>query len=265
MRQLTDRLAVVTTLLLLSSPALAGWYQVSNYTGHIGRQAAHLSLQYYHFGAGITVEGSYYYDHYHTPIALYGTRDPHGHLTLCEIHSHTEFSRVIETGLQNPIDTSHCPLQLQLGPRHADGRWHDGKHDLAVSLTRVGQLDNTGPPRLTGKVAIPFWGQTDHYSFIGRYRQQQGTLALQRLRVVNKASGKVIQELNPNGHDCGFGFYMTPIYMNVASGHNHDQEEVDLHCDSRRGDRIAAYTLDRSSQTFVFNPDLSMGLAERTP
>src|SRR5689334_2587011 len=96
-------IAVVFGLLLFSGKAVAGWYQVDNYEGSIGPNSVHLSLQRYaHFGSGITVKGSYFYDAKQSPIAIYGTADG-STVTLCEIADDKEFQRVLVMGSKTPV------------------------------------------------------------------------------------------------------------------------------------------------------------------
>ncbi|EKF74558.1 hypothetical protein A11A3_08025 [Alcanivorax hongdengensis A-11-3] len=247
------RLLSLIPLLILTSPATAGWYRVTNYTGHLGDAAVHLSLQVYSFGSGLNVEGSYYYDRYRSPIVLYGKLDG-DQLALCEIHDTRTFSRIIEQGSKSGFDTTACPLQLTLTGQGANGKWHDRHHTLAVNLSRAGQLNDDHPAHGSAELKIPFWGQTAYHTFVGLYRTEQGNVSIDRVDVISKASGKVVQRFNPNAHECGFGFTMTPIYMNLQTASPRGPEQIVLTCYSQRGDRSAIYTFNPDSGRFVFTP-----------
>lgn len=208
-------IAVALCLLALSGKAFAGWYQVKNYEGSIGPDPVHLSLQRYDgFGSGITVEGSYFYDAKQNPIALYGKAEG-TKLTLCEIADDKELDRVLVRGSKTPIDTTGCPLSLELGEEGATGNWSKGADKYPVALTNVASLDDTGDLMIDGTVEIPFWAQTSTDRFAGIYAKSDAGICMTKLRVINKKSKKVGQEIGFDEQDCNAGMLMTPIYMNV--------------------------------------------------
>lgn len=231
-------------------PALAGWYEVANYVGQIGDEPIHLSLQKYeHFGSGLNIRGSYYLDRQMAPVALYGQLGAAGGLALCEISTEEEFERVILRGSATPVDTSHCPIQMNLREGFAKGSWlRDGQRQ-AAALREIGRLDNTGTLTITKGFEVPFWGQTAGHVFFGAY-QQQGATAQVSIKVVNKHSGSVVQRLRPEHHGCSFGFFMTPIYMNLAHDGRDGTEEIALACAGPKGGKLARFRLNKSSGKF---------------
>ncbi|CDX44458.1 conserved exported hypothetical protein [Mesorhizobium sp. ORS 3359] len=201
--------------LLLSGKAYAGWYQVKNYEGSIGANPVHLSLQRYDgFGSGITVEGSYFYDAKQSPIALYGKADG-TKLTLCEIADEKELDRVLVTGSKTPIDTTGCPLSLDLSQSGATGIWIKGPEKFPVVLKQVAGLDDTAEGKVNGNVEIPFWVQTAVHRFAGIFTKTNAGICMTKLQVINKMKKKTVQSIRFDDADCNAGMLMTPIYMNV--------------------------------------------------
>ncbi|RWM26410.1 hypothetical protein [Mesorhizobium sp.] len=208
-------IGAVGCLLLLSQKAFAGWYQVENYEGSIGPNPVHLSLQRYaSFGSGITVEGSYFYDAKQSPIAIYGKADG-PELTLCEIADDKEFQRIVVMGSKTPVDTTGCPLFLDLSESGATGTWSKGADKFPVTLKKVASLDDTGEGRIAGTVEIPFWAETATDRFAGIYATSDAGICMTKLQIINKKKKKVVQEIGFDDEDCNAGMSTTPIYMNV--------------------------------------------------
>lgn len=207
---------MVFCLLMLSGKAVAGWYHVENYEGSIGENPVHLSLQRYDsFGSGITVEGSYFYDAKQSPIAIYGKAEG-ARIMLCEIADDKEFERVLVMGSKTPVDTTGCPLSLDIGKDGATGSWSKGVDTYPVSLRKVASLDDTGEGKIEGTVEIPFWAQTARERFAGVYTNTSLGLCMAKLQVIKKRGGNVVQEIAFKDDDaCSAGMLMTPIYMNV--------------------------------------------------
>ncbi|TIT78037.1 MAG: hypothetical protein E5W57_12785 [Mesorhizobium sp.] len=208
-------IAAVFCLLLLSGKAFAGWYQVENYEGSIGGNPVHLSLQRYaHFGSGITVEGSYFYDAKQSAIAIYGKAEG-STVTLCEIAHDKEFQRVLVMGSKTPVDTIGCPFSLELNDSGATGSWSKGADKFPVTLRKVASLDDTGDLKIDGTVEIPFWAETTRDRFSGIYTKSDAGICMTKLQVINKKKNKVVQEIGFDDPDCNAGMSTTPIYMNV--------------------------------------------------
>lgn len=207
--------AAVFCLLLFSGKAIAGLYQVENYEGSIGPNPVHLSLQRYaHFGSGITVEGSYFYDAKQSPIAIYGKADG-SRVSLCEIADDKEFQRVLVMGSKTPVDTTGCPLSLDLSESGATGSWSKGADKFPVTLKKVASLDETGEGKIVGTVEIPFWAETVTNRFAGIYTTSDAGICMTKLQIINKKKKKVVQEIGFDDEDCNAGMSTTPIYMNV--------------------------------------------------
>ena len=207
--------AAVFFLLLFSGKAIAGWYQVENYEGSIGPNPVHLSLQRYaHFGSGITVEGSYFYDSKQSPIAIYGKADG-STVTLCEIADDKELNRVLVMGSKTPVDTTGCPFLLEVNDSGATGSWSKGADKFPVTLKKVASLDETGEGKIVGTVEIPFWAETAADRFAGIYTTSDAGICMTKLQIINKKKKKVVQEIGFDDEDCNAGMSTTPIYMNV--------------------------------------------------
>jgi hypothetical protein len=239
--------AFLLVLFLLACRSASAWYNVTNYEGHVGGNPIHFSIQKYeHFGSGLNIDGSYYYDRHMAPIPLYGKLDEAGRLSLCEIHSDEEFDKIFIHGSATPIDVSACPFQLELGKQSASGHWAKGERKYEVALNETARLENTGKnPTLTGKLEIPFWGQTAKHAFIGIYEPDRPV----RVNVVNKRSRQLVQLLQPE-EDCFFGFFMTAIYMNVERYDSRGSEQVLFNCYSPKANVFVWYKLNKSTGKF---------------
>ena len=236
--------AAMTCLLMMSTQASAGWYHVENFEGFVGTDAVHLSLQTYDgFGSGITIEGSYFHDAKRSPVALYG-KSHAGKLELCEIRDDREFHRIIVMGSKTPIDTSRCPLSLTLDNRSATGTWsRAGKTDV-VSLKKVATLDDTGDAQINGTVEIPFWAQSPTRMFTGVYVSTDAGICMQALKITEKASYIVDQEIRFDVDDCNAGMLMTPIYMNVERQADSDGDMLFVNIRDGRAGHSLDYRLN---------------------
>jgi len=231
--------------------AAAGWYDVTTYIGRVGTYPIHLSIQKYaqRDGSGLNIYGSYYYDRHMVSIPLYGKLDEKGRLSLCEIHSDAEFDKVIWQGSKIPVDTSACPFRLTLKNRSVTGEWVNGERRHEVELNESAYLDNTDTLRITGEFEVPFWGQTAEHLFIGSYAPAKTGEAHALVKIVNKRSKAVIQVIDPEKHECSFGFVMTPIYMNIMKDASRP-EQIRIQCDSPKAEITVDFRLNRSSGKF---------------
>jgi hypothetical protein len=237
----------VALSLFLTGNAFAGWYQVTNYVGYIGKYPVHLSVQKHEFGSGLSAEGSYYYDKHMEPIPLYGKYTSEGRLSLCEIHSDADFQRIIYHGSSVGFETDACPFQLTINENSAIGQWRDADHVLDVTLKVVGSLSDVGPhASVVGTVEIPFWGKTMRHSFLGVYETADGGIIFKKIKIIRKSTGHVVQELTLQDQDCALGFYMTPIYENIARQyHESPTEAITLNCAGPRQPDFGFLVADR--------------------
>ncbi|HTO27911.1 MAG TPA: hypothetical protein VL017_04915 [Devosia sp.] len=214
MRRLTLAIAALS---LLSQGAAAGWYQVDNYEGTLGPNAIHLSLQTYDFGSGITVEGSYFLEGQKVPAVVYG-HSLDGKIRLCEIADDAEFDSKLIQGSATPFDTSDCPIALEIGDDGLVGTWVADGASHAITLAKVASLDDTGDGTVVGTVIIPFWDHTSSHMFSGIYAQGDTGICMESLRLINKQTSQVDQEISFDDNDlCAAGTVMTQIYRNVET------------------------------------------------
>ncbi|WP_439860423.1 hypothetical protein [Pseudomonas sp. MBLB4136] len=241
----------ISLLLFVSHANGAGWYQVKNYSGHIGKYPVTISLQHYkNFGSGLEFNGSYYYNKQLKPIPLYGKQNKDGNIELCETHSSSDFNSIFIQGTQENINTSACHFLLTLTTSGAVGEWRRGNKKLTVNLSMIGSLDNTENGNLNGTMEVPFWGQTLQHSFIGVYEPSNSGVKITKIKVINRNSEKLVQEFNPQ-ESCDFGFFMTPIFMNIDSLHSTNREEVILNCGTPQGGDFVIYSFDKKQKKFI--------------
>ncbi|KAA8997038.1 hypothetical protein FJU30_19890 [Affinibrenneria salicis] len=223
---------------------------MNNYVGLVGTYPVHVSLQRYRFGPYISLLGSYYYDRQRAPIPLYGTYAADS-LSACEILNAQDYDNSIIRGSATAPDMSACPFQLSARGDELVGHWRRGDKRYPVRLRRSASLDDSAsPPSVLGTPDIPFWGQTETHSFIGVYQRSGGDLALSGVKVLDKRSGKVVQVLNPQRQGCRFGFFMTPIYMNLENGENRSRVLLNCAPGDGPGDKTIEYRLDADSQRY---------------
>lgn len=249
------RCTILAVLVVLSfgQQAMAGWYQVDNYEGEIGGRPIRLSLQRYDFGSGITIEGSYYFGAERRPAALYGALKG-DQVVLCEILSDAELQRIIVMGSKTPFDFSKCPLVLSLDGDRANGTWERNGVRHAVALKKTGSLTDTGEAIIEGEVVIPFWAQTRTHMLAGHYENSASGLCMSKLVFINKASGKIDQELRYGGDPCDAGMIMTPIYMNVQVWMEAGPEIVSVNFRDGGAGYSEDYVYDTSAKRFVRKP-----------
>jgi hypothetical protein len=134
---------------------------------------------------------------------------------LCEISGEQEFQKVLIVGSKTPVDTTRCPFSLTVNQTGATGAWNDGAASHPITLRKVATMDDTSDAAMTGTVEIPFWAQTANQMFSGIYEKTASGICMTTLRVINKASGVVDQEIRFPDDPCDAGMVVTPIYMNV--------------------------------------------------
>lgn len=208
-------------LMLFTSSADAGWYEVKNYVGTVGSAPVHVSLQTYDSyreePAHSRVDGSYYYDAHRTPIPLQGQRQPDGRMVLCEAvqpRSNAKWPSVPKASKAHPAP---CPIALKFADDSATGEWNDDKKILPIVLHQVGSLDDTRATHIIdGVVEIPMWHHTKTHLLLGIYQSAKDCpVSMLQLRLINIATGRTDREIP---FECSAGMIMTPIYANVYRG-----------------------------------------------
>ncbi len=245
------KVKILTCLITVFSCSIANadqsWYVINNYEGTIGNNPVHISIQNYDFGRGTNIEGSYYYDKYRSPIPLYGKKSSSS-IELCEINNDKEYNDLIVEG--KSYNPSICPFKLTDKGDVLYGVWQGKKKSLDVKLNRTISLNkyflSESPTNL---IEIPFWGQTNTHSFIGVYEKTENGVSINKVKVINKQSGAIIQVIDPQLHACNFGFYMTPIYQNIEK--ESDQSEVRLNCYSTSTDTSVIYRYNKINKSYV--------------
>lgn len=216
-------LCLLSAFAFTTTPAYAGWFEVKNYVGTIGKSEIHLSIQTFdyinHEDSGRwRVRGSYYYDKYHTPIPLKGRRNSDGSMLLCEASRFKSFSDVL-TLKNNKFDNfNDCPLHIRIKGEKATGTWMGTRKNLKIRLRQVGYLNNTGQvePMLEGKVNIPMWYYTNTLMFIGVYTSSKecGVGSMTKLLLVKRSNGDLYRTIELG---CDYGVVPTVVYSNVFS------------------------------------------------
>lgn len=244
-----SKIKAITAALSLSACQLVfasnSWYEVNNYIGTVGKYPVHVSLQTYSFGHYNNVKGSYYYDKYRAPIVLYGRKTATG-ITLCETTSKTDFEKYLSVGEEYDLDA--CPFRLTYNDTGLSGIWQNDKTSLPVNLSSTDVMNKTQIIAREGNIEIPFWGQTAEHSFIGVYENSNNGPVINRVNVLDKKNGKVIQTINLPAGNCDFGFYMTAIYQNIETDND---ATVSFHCYSSKADISEEYTFNKKEGRYL--------------
>ncbi|URK86205.1 hypothetical protein LP421_02595 (plasmid) [Rhizobium sp. RCAM05350] len=244
-------LSVLGFLLLPFNSATAGWYQIKNYEGTVGRAPVHLSLQTFDKLNGETdtrIVGSYYYDSHRVPLKLNGNRLPNGDITLCES----------DLGLedQQPMAEPLCTFTLDVPSKSLTGTWKSGTKSFDVQLREVGELDNNEEERIEGTVEIPMWHFTRKAMFIGVYRKVDTCekIVMSQLKTVSILDGQILdntllaqaeKDTNDDSLACEAGLLMTEIYSNLESGDG--LNSVTIHYGGGKMGYDAIATLERNA------------------
>ncbi|ERM10788.1 hypothetical protein L584_10635 [Pantoea agglomerans Tx10] len=231
--------------LFLSASIQAAYmpYVVKNYEGYIGEYPVHLSLQFYDFGKKVNVEGSYYYDNHRSPIPLYGVNES-GSIVLCEAVSDESFEKYIVQGGGGEV--SKCPFNLTRKSTGFLGEWHNERSALKVDLKETVEVSDGVINGSAKTLDIPFWGQTKQHGFIGVYEASTDGIVINKVNVIDKQSGKLIQVINPQMNDCEFGSYMTSIFQNIES----DGSQIRLNCYSTGPDVSVNYKFNTQTSRY---------------
>ncbi|CAI1009241.1 Uncharacterised protein [Serratia rubidaea] len=208
------------------SEARESWYVVDNYTGTIGKYPVHLSIQSYAFGSDVNIEGSYYYDHHNSPIVLFG-KEKDGDIVLCEIFSKEDFEKYIVSG--DKYNATECPFRITKHGQVLKGEWKNKNVKLDIVLSKFSSMNESNITSKNGELDVPFWGQTDKHSFIGVYEKDKDGVVINKIKVISKENGHVVQIINIQDKRCDFGFHMTPIYQNMEKFSN---SSILLNCNS---------------------------------
>lgn len=220
-------------------------YVINNYEGTIGKYPIHISLQSLDENR-INISGSYYYDKFHSVIALYGkqTRDS---IELCEVSNKKDYEKYL---VQGHYDFKDCPFKLIKIGKELKGIWQNSKSTLDVSLFQTSSIYKSTLVSYNEKVEIPFWAQTQTHSFIGIYEKALGGgIAIDKIKVLDKKDGRVIQVIDPQLYNCRFGFFMTRIFENVD---NFNSSIISLNCYSVKEDVATHYSFNKRKNRYTF-------------
>lgn len=234
--------ALASIFLSSTAGANQSWYQVENYSGTLGEQPVHISIQQYDFSKNSNIRGIYYYDKYRSPIALYGIKSA-ASVYLCEAHNKVEQERYNENS--DRVDFTRCPFQLTDENGTLKGIWKNERREYPVVLRRTATMS---PTSVQGTLDIPFLGQTEKHAFIGRYEASDSNVTINKVQVIDKASGKTLQVIDPNLYGCDFGFYMTTIYRGIED--EDDKSQVWFNCYSTGGDKSVLYRFDKQVKRY---------------
>lgn len=133
-------MALCVPLIAVATSADAGWYEIRNYVGTIGRIPVHLSLQT-HDDADQNqsdhwrVDGSYYYDAHRIPIPLQGKRQLNGEMQLCEAAEPVSFGDSPKLHSASPTHPTSCPIALKISDSGAEGQARRKKRSTDYAST----------------------------------------------------------------------------------------------------------------------------------
>ena len=207
-----------------------GWkggvsFDVKNYEGKIGDSSVHISLQEKTKKDGSAlIKGSYYYNRYRSPILLNGEYREE-EIVLCEVENREKYLKLLSEGKDRNF--KNCEFRLKVDEEDLTGQWKSGNTTYPIALTQTNYLDSGGAYVEKGEIEIPFWGQTREHFFIGIYKSDGKEVDINKIKVMSKKSGEVIQVIDPQLYDCGFGFYMTYIYDHVTT---ENDTTIELQC-----------------------------------
>ena len=89
--------------------------------------------------------------------------------------------------------------------------------------------------------------------FIGIYKSDGKEVDINKIKVMSKKSGEVIQVIDPQLYDCEFGFYMTFIYEHVTT---QNDTTIVLQCyGSEYMENIRFYRYNRKQGKYVYIKD----------
>lgn len=93
-------------------------------------------------------------------------------------------------------------------------------------------------------------GQTQTHSFIEIYEKAlDGGIAIDKIKVLDKKDGRVIQVIDLQLYNCQFDFFMTRIFENVD---NLNSSVISLNCYSVRGDITTHYSFNKRKNRYTF-------------
>lgn len=237
----------------LNQNAYAGWYNIVNYIGSIGVHPIHLSLQFYEFGSGTAVEGSYYYDKNKAPIPIYGKYD-NGRLKLCEVLDKPNPNEAMVMDTDLAVKAVKCSFSLDRMENGVTGVWTNENSKYKVTLQQIAMLDDSGiKNKIEGVIEIPFWAQTKKHMFIGVYiNSNSGTSCMEKIKIINKSKGSVDQEIIFDTVECEAGLLMTPIYMNVEKYSMQDVDNITVHFKDGRMGYSKSYAFNKKYNKYVY-------------
>ena len=240
---------LVCAFLILCFQARADWFEVDNYAGKIGDYYVHVSLQrFVYIHKNTLIKGSYYYDKYREPIVLYGKFEGND-IFLCEFKNYKQY----EPFPKKP-DFDDCAFRLKDYEDKLMGEWKNKDVNYPVELKHTISYASISDKGFEKKdMEIPFWGHTREHSFIGIYEMDDEEIQVNKINVVSKKDGKVIQVIDPQLNDCWFGFYTTYIYEHIFA---ENDTTIKLNCEgSAYADRVRFYQYDKKKEKYIYIKD----------
>ena len=144
------------------------------------------------------------------------------------------------------FEIAKCPFKLTRNSVGFSGEWSNERSTLKVDLRETSRLSDGVLKGETEELDIPFWGQTKKHTFIGVYIEGEEGIVINKVNVIDKASGKLIQVIDPQLNGCKFGSYMTSIFQNLEN----DGEQIRLNCYSIGPDISVNYIFNNQTQKY---------------
>lgn len=221
----------------------ASWYDVKNYEGYVGKEKIFLSMQLYEFSQNISITGTVYNKTTRLSYPIIGNK-LENIINICESRIKAPLGSIFNF----PEEKNVCDIKLLVNNNQIKGVWNGLNVDLEISNQFSNDLNIKTE---THFIPIVFWGQTNNHLFEGLYYQSNGEEFIDKINIINKKNGNIDQIINlQNNETCQFGFYTTPIYMNIENGP--DQDSVILHCYSQ-DDNFIEYKYHQKSGKYILD------------
>lgn len=230
---------------LTVAKTFAGWYEIYNFTGFIGKYPVTLSFQIKEGYFGETskkhynIIGVYKYDKFNNPIRLEGKFD-----------QKTNKIDIYELDVNDKISAT---FSLNLNSNKLSGTWEKDKNQLQVNLKLKDKLSDLANEEFENIEILQYHSLKDFY-FVGsytKYRESEDA-HMRELKIINKKTNKLLQTLNFDKIESSTGNIMTIIYDNVTT---YDKNDFIISNDIGRVGGYVLVNYNREKNRFFLNPD----------
>lgn len=193
-------------IILIFNKLYAGMYEVYNYKGYIGNEAIYLTYQIMDDSeTKKEIKGLYKYEKDNNPLKISGF--------INKTKNEILIYKFTDTKKENSI------FELHIDNNYLEGIWSDLNEfkKLSVSLELESTLNDVNKNYIFENIEVLQTNSLKDFYFVCSYFNKINISSAQidTIRIINKKTNKIFQEISLSDYEQSFGNLMTIIYDNI--------------------------------------------------